>query len=118
MTSSVDAEDQTLVVFGNRAAVEVVDDPDGEPGQKIRRPIVGAPKKNFTYFILEPGLSLAQGVTQLASVWPHHSDDPAPAWVASSDPRMSQLLGDHFSCEVRELDLEHEASGADDLVEG
>jgi hypothetical protein len=37
-------------------------------------------------------------------VWANHSDDEAPAWVASTDPRLAELLAEHYGCEVRDYE--------------
>lgn len=102
----------TRVWLGNRATIELVDDLDaaakmtaaelaagGVP--KIRRPI--PIKKNSTYIGLPEGTKLFDGIRDIVALWPNMSDDPAPAWVASTDPRYAELLAEHWGgVEVRE----------------
>lgn len=124
MTDDMPAEEtRTVVYLGNRQAIEIVDDPNALPDfpQKIRQPIVGAPQKNCTTLVLPAGITLMEAANDITSprgVWQAHSDAAAPAWVASTDPALARLLADHWGCELRDPDPNHEPSGADDLVEG
>ncbi|MER5608346.1 hypothetical protein AB0F93_00120 [Micromonospora tulbaghiae] len=103
--------DRTVVYLGNRNGVEVVEDPDadapadGEAPKMIRQPI-GGPKKKCTTVVLPPGTPLLEAATLITDpargVWRSHSDDPAPAWVASTDPELARLLGAQYGCEVRD----------------
>lgn len=36
----------------------------------------------------------------VAHLWPYHSDADGPAWVASTDPDVAQVLGARFRCNV------------------
>lgn len=100
-------EDPTKVWLGNRAAIEVVDDPgapaseDGSPA-RTRRPIPVA--KACSVFVARPGLKLFQTGREITEgFWPNVSDDEAPAWVASTDPKLAELLSEHWGgIEVRE----------------
>jgi len=94
-------ETPTVVYLGNRKAIEVVDDPDNAGG-KIRRPLPG---KLRTKVVLPLGTKLmeaAQEITGGRGVWGAHSDADAPAWVASTDANLAQLLASHWGCELRE----------------
>lgn len=111
-TDTIDAaEAPTIIYLGNRAAIEIVDDPDS--GAKVRRPI-GIPK-SATKIVLAPGttiLAAAQDITHPTSgVWQAHSDADAPAWVAATDPSLAQLLASHWGCELREPDHDAWAAG-------
>lgn len=108
---TTDERERTVVYLGNRDAIQIL---DGE-----RAPIVGAPHKNCTFLRLPADTSLFDAAAEITrDVWPAHSDAAAPAWVASSDPALAQLLADHWDCEVREVEPDHVPSGAGDLVEG
>ncbi len=118
---------ETVVYLGNRAAVEVLPDPDDDitdaiaeerPLRTLRRPIARAPRKNCTTVRIPDGMPLMEGIGEVIRTWGRHSNDPAPAWVASTNPSVSALLGEHWQAEIREPEPDHEASGADDLVEG
>lgn len=54
------------------------------------------PPDGLTYAELIHDLSHAQGI------WQAHSDDPTPAWVASDDPKLAELLGALWGIPVRE----------------
>ncbi len=130
--STAEDTDRTVVWLGNRNAVEVVDDPDADPpaeGQeprKIRRKIAGAPKKNCTRVVVAEGATLMEAAVHITDpargVWQAHSDAPAPAWVASTDPALAGLLASHWGCELRDPDPDHasgDATGGDaDETEG
>jgi hypothetical protein len=113
MTKSTTAEetpDQTVVYLGNRNAIQIIENPD-DPSDFTREAIKGAPKKNMTAVTLAPGLSLLQAAVQITDpargVWQAHSDDEAPAWVASTDAGLARVLSDHWGgIEIREPDHE------------
>jgi len=106
-------EERTIVYLGNRDAVEIVDDPDhtgGDPVPKIRRP---APGKRCTTVIVAPGLSLMEAlvdITHARGVWAAHSDG-VPAWVASTDPALAQVLAAHYRCELRDPQPDNPTEG-------
>lgn len=80
------------VWLGNRAPIEEI---DGE-----RRPIPVPKTCTFVAPVPEGLLDQARDITAL---WPHVSDDPAPAWVASTRPELAALLSSHWDgIEVRE----------------
>lgn len=123
MTQSDEAGGRTIVWLGNRNAVEVVPDEDdsheqaaaeGRPVRTVRRPIDG-PAKNCTTVTVPHGLPLLEAAYDIThaqrGVWQAHSDDPAPAWVASTDPTLAQILAAHWTCELRDPDPDHVASG-------
>lgn len=108
--------ERTVVYLGNRNAVEVVEDPtlDSEqPGHRIRRPLPKA--KRCTTVTLAPGLGLMEAAYDLThttrGVWQAHSDAPTPAWVASTDPVLAQLLASHWGCELRDPEPDHTSEG-------
>jgi len=104
-----ETEDRTVVYLGNRKAVEVITEPGAD--QAVRRPLPG---KLCTTIVLAPGLKLmeaANDITHHRGVWTAHSDAEAPAWVASTDPALAQLLADHYGCQLREPEPDHQASG-------
>ncbi len=108
--------DPLYVYLGNRDAVEVVDDPthtpdEGEPLRKTRRP---APGKRCTTIIVPPGTPLMEAlhtITVPTGVWQAHSDG-TPAWVASTNPTLAAVLAEHWQCEVRDPDPDHQPSAA------
>lgn len=114
------ADERTTVIYlGNRGAVDYYVDEkklakmtaeqvaeQGVPHKLVPIPV----PKACTRVVVEPGLKLldaAKTVTDPGRIWSRVSTEPAPAWVASSDPMLAQILGDHYGCEVRELDLDH-----------
>lgn len=105
-----EVEERTVVYLGNRSAVEAVTDP--ETGQPGRRWLDG---KRCTTIVLAPGLSLMEAANEIAhsnGVWAAHSrEGTTPAWVASTDPALAQLLATHFKCELRDPEPDHVASG-------
>jgi hypothetical protein len=115
------AAEQVKVWLGNRAPVEVVDDLDAagkmsaaqlaEQGTpRIRRAI--PVKKAATYLAVEPGLRLFDAIRDITKLWPHMSDAAAPAWVASTNPRLAELLAEHWDdIEVREPENPDEQHG-------
>lgn len=112
--------DETVVYLGNRAAIEVLNDPEdsyeqaaaeGRAVRTVRRPIDGAPRKNCTTFRIPADMTLAEAFLDITTrSWPRHSDASAPAWVASTDPGLAQLLAAQWKCEIREPDPAHEPS--------
>ncbi|MGI5155806.1 hypothetical protein [Microbispora sp. CA-102843] len=89
----------TTVWLGNRRAVHGED----------RQPLKG---KLVTTVVIPDGRTLleaAQEITHSQGVWAAHSDAPAPAWVASTDPALAALLGQHYGCEVRDPQPAEEA---------
>lgn len=109
----------TIVYLGNRAAVESVEDPDDVEAataeeravNRIRTPLDG---KRCTTIVVAPGTTLMDAAYQIThfsrGVWTSHSDAEAPAWVASTDPALAQLLADHYRCELREPDPDQPAT--------
>jgi hypothetical protein len=112
--------DRVVVYLGNRAAIEAVEDPDdvaaatkeGRAVNRIRTPLDG---KRCTTFVLAPGIKLMEAAYEIThatkGAWAAHSDADAPAWVASTDPALAQLLADHYGCELR--DPEPEQTGGE-----
>lgn len=110
-TSEYEPTEQTIVYLGNRNAIEVITADDGTTS---RRP-VGIPK-TATKIIIPGDVSLIDAARDLthatSGTWQAHSDDPAPAWVASTDPALAQLLAAHWGgIEVREPDHDAWAAG-------
>lgn len=97
---------RTIVYLGNRNGIEVLPDPDKSDGSTIRQKISKTAKKRCTTVVLAPGTTLLEAAVQITDpargVWRSHSDDPAPAWVASTDPALAQLLAAQYGCEVRD----------------
>ena len=93
------------VYLGNRAAVAVEDSPSGSNGEtgKIRRPLELG--KTRTEVRIPDGTSLGDAFTAIThpdGVWANHSDEP-PAWVASDDGELANLLSVHFDgAEIRD----------------
>ncbi len=104
-----------FVYLGNREAVQVSRDPDG---RETRTPLPG---KRCTSIRLEPGLSLMQAAHILTyetgGVWRAHSDADKPAWVASTDAALAQLLASHWGCELRQPEPEPGQVGAVELAD-
>ncbi len=112
-------ERQTVVYLGNRGAVDYYVDEkklakmtaedvaeQGVPHKLVPIPV----PKACTTVVIEPGLKLldaAKTITDPGRIWSRVSTDDAPAWVASSDPALAQLLADHYGCELREVELDH-----------
>lgn len=103
-------EESVIVYLGNREAIEVLEDP--ETGDKIRTALPG---KRCTTVNLAPGISILEAANALThpegGVWQAHSDATGPAWVASTNPALAQLMAAHWGCELREPDPGHIASG-------
>lgn len=105
-------DDGVIVCLGNRAGIEVIPDPDdteeqaaeeGRARNKIRQPL--GKGKRCTTVNIPAGTSTIEALVTITTgngVWVNHSDDDAPAWVASTDPRLASLLGEHYGCEVRD----------------
>ncbi len=105
------AADRVIVYLGNRAAVESVEDPDDvdtaaaeeRAVNRVRTPLEG---KRCTTVTLAPGLKIMDAAFEIThpsrGVWSAHSDADAPAWVASTDPALAQLLAAHYGCELRD----------------
>lgn len=103
--------DQVIVYLGNRAAIEAVEDPDdvdaaaadGRAANRIRTPLEG---NRCTTVVLAPGTKIMDAAYQITNptrgVWASHSDADAPAWVASTDPSLAQLLANHYGVELRD----------------
>ncbi len=102
-------EPQTIVYLGNRDAVEAFTDP--ATGDRQQRTLPG---KRCTTVQLEPDLTLMQAahtITHQQGVWAHHSTG-TPAWVASTNQALAQLLAAHFKCELRDPEPDHVPSGS------
>jgi hypothetical protein len=99
---SNDRAEATVVYLGNRSAVDVVS------GTRI--PLPG---KRCTTVRIPPGTSLLQAAYDVThsthGVWQAHSDADRPAWVASTDPALAQMLAAHFRCELRDPQPDEEA---------
>jgi hypothetical protein len=94
----------TTAWLGNHDAVEQAR--DTETGELVRAPIDG---KRCTVVHPPDGTPLAEAFTTIThpnGVWAAHSDAESPAWVASDDPALAQLLSAHYGCPVREPDPE------------
>ncbi len=70
---------------------------------RIRTPLPG---KRCTTVTLAPGTRIMDAAYEIThvtrGVWQAHSDADAPAWVASTDPALAQLLAAHYGCELRD----------------
>lgn len=111
-SAAEEAPDQTVVYLGNRNAIEILPDPDDpeNPERRTRTPIK-TPKKSITEITPPTGLRLLEIATLITDphrgVWQAHSDDDAPAWVASTDPALASVLSEHWGgIEIREPDHE------------
>ncbi len=107
-TETEEVQEQTVVYMGNRNTIEVVTDP--ESGARTQRQLDG---KRCTTITLAPGLTLmeaANEITHQRGVWTAHSSG-SPAWVASTDPALAQLLAAHYKCELRQPEPDHVPSG-------
>lgn len=102
---------QAVIYLGNRKAIESIttyaDDGDGNvTASTERRP---APGKRFTTVQIPAGMPLMEAVNAITSplgVWRQNSDADSPAWVASTDPAIAQVLASHWQCEVRDPEPE------------
>lgn len=114
-TPPADAEQEprTVVYLGNRDAIEVLADPDDDHEtaaaeeraiRRIRQPLPAG--KRCTTVVLAAGLPLLQAAHDIThperGVWQAHSDADKPAWVASTDPALAQILAAHWGCELRD----------------
>jgi hypothetical protein len=109
-----------IVCLGNRAGIELVADPnDSEEtaaaeGRAIRKvPNHLGDGKRCTTVVIPADNGIAAGFVDITSptgIWSAHSADPAPAWVASTNPVMASLLAQHYGCEQREYEPDHEPS--------
>lgn len=121
-TPVAEAVGEVFVYLGNRAAIELINGPDGpngEPAQQTRRPIPGAPRKNCTTVVLPQGTKLSEAFANIAGprgLWQAHSDADAPAWVASTWPQLSTLLAAEWGCEIRDPEPDHVPSGDGDAA--
>lgn len=100
----------TIVYLGNRDAVEV----HREGRREVRTPL--PPGRRCTTVAPPAGTPLAEVFTTITApggVWAYHSDG-APAWVASTDPALAQLLAAHYGCQVRDPEPGH----GDESAEG
>jgi hypothetical protein len=114
-TAEAPAEDRTVVYLGNRNAIESVEDPNdveaaGQEERSVNRMRTPLPGKRCTTVILAPGTKIMDAAYEIThatrGVWQAHSDADAPAWVASTDPALAQLLAAHWGCELREPEPE------------
>lgn len=117
--TAADSEDRTVVYLGNRDAIEVLTDEDGTSERR------SLPKgKRCTTIVLAPDMKLMDAAYDIThpnrGVWNAHSDAEAPAWVASSNPALAQLLASHWGIELRDPEPEDvtEPAPTDDDVEG
>ncbi len=111
-TTDPDDDGAVIVALGNRNAVEVIPDPDdaeaaaadNRPINRERRPLKG---KLCTTVRIPAGVKTLEALTNITAaggVWANHSDAEAPAWVASTDPRLAELLAEHYGCELRDYE--------------
>ncbi len=89
----------TTVWLGNHKAVEVTRKSDGSVE---RRPLKGLRCTTVSPPEGQPIGATFNAITGAGGLWPYHSDAPAPAWVASTDPALAQLLAAHYGCERRD----------------
>jgi hypothetical protein len=90
-----------VIYLGNHSPVEVTRDPDDT---LIRTALDG---KLCTTVGIPDDWSTAetiQALTHPSGVWAWHSDADKPAWVASDDPALAQVLSALWGCELREPD--------------
>lgn len=95
------------VVLGNRNAVHTVQKAvDGELQDVVEKMSRG---KRATEIDIDDDYGMSRAfvtITDPRGVWAAHSTPGAtPAWVASDNAGLATLLGEHFGCEVRELDV-------------
>lgn len=116
-TAEAPADDRTIVYLGNRKAIESVEDPNdveaaGQEERAVTRMRASLPGKRCTTVILAPGTRVMDAAYEIThptrGVWQAHSDADAPAWVASTDPTLAQLLAAHWGCELREPEPQQE----------
>lgn len=92
------------VVLGNRTATQTVRKGDEETVEALPR------GKRATQIDIPDGTPLTSAlrtITDPGGVWAAHAKaDTAPAWVASDNATLAQVLAEHFGgIEVRELDV-------------
>lgn len=127
-SSTADADERVVVYLGNRKAIEAVEDPDDAEAaareeravNRLRNSLSG---KRCTTVTVAPGTKIMDAAYEIThatrGVWQAHSDADAPAWVASTDPALAQLLAAHYGCELREPEpATDEAADAADPEEG
>ncbi len=110
MAPTDDFDGRTVVYLGNRQAIQVLEDPDDAEAAareeravaRLRSPIAGKRRTTVLFPVGTTLMDAAAQITHGQGVWQAHSDADKPAWVASTDPALAQLLGAHFGCEVRE----------------
>lgn len=90
----------TTVYLGNHDAVETTR--NAETGQLHRLPLDG--KRCTTVHLPDdvPRPEAVQTITGPGGVWAWHSDAKAPAWVASDDPVLAQVLAGMYGCDIRD----------------
>ncbi len=121
--SATEEEARTVVYLGNRDAIEAVEDPtdvaaasdENRAVNRVRQPLPG---KRCTTVILAPGTGLMDAAYEIThatrGVWQAHSNAAGPAWVASTDPALAQLLASHYGCELREPEPDQPTTPAAD----
>jgi hypothetical protein len=102
----------TTVYLGNRAAVEERADPDdteeaaADQGRPLNRVRVALPGKRCTTISIPADMGLLDAAYSIThpqrGVWAAHSDKDSPAWVASTNPALADLLAAHWQCEKRD----------------
>lgn len=109
-----------VVYLGNHNAIDkvYVTDSDGQPtfdptiGDFAHERVALRGKRRTEYAPPE-SWTTAEIITDITRTWSAtHSDDPSPKWVAATDPALAVVLGAVWGCEVREVDLDHEPTGA------
>jgi hypothetical protein len=88
--------------LGNHQAVDRVATGEvDERGEPVRERI---PQDGKRYTIVEPpdGTPVTEIITTINDLWPLHSDADAPAWVASTESALTQVLAGMWGCEARE----------------
>lgn len=113
-----------IVALGNRHGIEMVPDPadseevaaaDGRALRKVARLIGQAGDKRCTTVVIPGTTGLIGALTDITAatgIWANHSGADAPAWVASTNPRLAEVLAEHYGCEVREYDPDHQPTPA------
>ncbi len=101
-------EDHTVVYLGNRDTIEAHYDP--ETG---KRTVTAHPGKRCTTVKIPAEMSILAAANEIIhpnGVWTAHSTG-TPAWVASTNQGLAQLLAAHFKCELRDPEPDHVPSG-------
>lgn len=113
-----------IVALGNRDGIEMIPDPadseeaaaaDGRAIRKVARPIGQTGDKRCTTVVIPGSSGLIAALTDITAatgIWANHSAADAPAWVASTNPRLAEVLAEHYRCEVREYDPDHQPDTA------